>query len=127
MGLPFVQCFYLLIGALYLFIPIMGRAGAGYNSEMLIAIIATFLFLPLISFVVPLILLVRRIERIFKLLIGVFLMSIAVLLLTRFGFPYSGEQNYLAPQKFMLAVSVPVKQTFIVLYNLFLACEKNIS
>lgn len=29
LGLPFVQNFYLAIGAMYLFIPIMGRAGAG--------------------------------------------------------------------------------------------------
>lgn len=105
MGLPFVQCFYLLIGALYLFIPVMGRIGAGLNSEVLISIMASLLFALLIGYVTPLILLVKKIEYIFKLLIGIFLMSIAVLLLTRFGFPYSGEQNFLAPQKFMLAVS----------------------
>lgn len=105
MGLPFVQCFYLLIGALYLFIPVMGRIGAGHNSEMLIAFMSSFLFVLLVSYVTPLILLVKNVEYIFKLLIGIFLMSIATLLLTRLGFPYSGESNFLAPQKFMLAVS----------------------
>lgn len=106
MGLPFVQCFYLLIGALYLFIPIMGRIGAANNSEVLIAIMTSFLFVQQISFVVPLILLVRQVERVFKLLIGIFLISIACLLLTHLGFPYSGEPGSLAPQRFMVSVSI---------------------
>lgn len=105
MGLPFVQCFYLLIGALYLFIPVMGRIGAGFNSEILMAVMTSLMFSLLICYVIPLILILKRVEYVFKLLIGIFLMSIAVLLLTRFGFPYSGESNFLAPQKFMLAVS----------------------
>ncbi|KAJ8939086.1 hypothetical protein NQ314_011240 [Rhamnusium bicolor] len=104
MGLPFVQCFYLIIGALYLFIPIMGRAGAGSHAELLIAIMISSLFGMLFSFVVPLILLVRKVERIFSLLTGLFLLSLAILILTPLGFPYSGEMNSLAPQRFMIAV-----------------------
>jgi hypothetical protein len=108
-GLPFVQCFYLIIGALYLFIPIMGRAGAGSHAEFLIAIMVSIMFTFLFSFAVPLILLVRSIERIFSLLIGLFLLSLAVLILTPLGFPYSGEPTSLAPQRFMIAHS---KRTF---------------
>ncbi|KAJ8960218.1 hypothetical protein NQ318_003942 [Aromia moschata] len=102
-GLPFVQCFYLIIGALYLFIPIMGRAGAESHAEYLMAVMSSSFFGMLFSFVVPLILLVRGAERIFSLLTGLFLLSLAILILTPLGFPYSGEPNALAPQRFMIA------------------------
>ncbi|KAF7284418.1 hypothetical protein GWI33_022202 [Rhynchophorus ferrugineus] len=108
-GLPFVQNFYLIIGALYLFIPIMGRAGSGSHAEYLIAVMISALFAMLFSFAVPLILLVRKVERIFSILIAVFLISLAVLILTPLGFPYSGVPGKLAPQRFMIAHT---KRTF---------------
>ncbi|KRT84651.1 hypothetical protein AMK59_725, partial [Oryctes borbonicus] len=109
LGLPFVQGFYLLIGALYLFIPIMGRAGAGNNSEILISLMISVLFALQISFAIPLILLVRDSYKVFNLLLGIFLISIGVLLLTPLGFPYSGDPRAPAPQKFMLSHT---KRTF---------------
>lgn len=102
-GLPFVQCFYLIIGALYLFIPIMGRAGSGSHAEFLLSIFVTSIFANLFTFVVPLGVLVRGIERIFSLLTGLFLLSLALIILTPLGFPYSGEPGALAPQRFMIA------------------------
>ncbi|KAF5299923.1 hypothetical protein FQR65_LT09318 [Abscondita terminalis] len=109
MGLPFVQSIYLMMGALYLCLPIMGRSGAAYNSEVLIAILITYFYSVVISYVVPLILLIKSVERVFSLLLGVFLLSIAVLILTPLGFPYSGDPNAPAPQRFMIA---HVKRTF---------------
>ncbi|KAF5278793.1 hypothetical protein FQA39_LY18351 [Lamprigera yunnana] len=109
MGLPFVQSVYLMMGAFYLLLPIMGRAGAAYNSEVLIAILITYFFSLLISYVVPLSLLIRSVERAFSLLLGVFFLSIAVLIFTPLGFPYSGDPNGPAPQRFMIA---HVKRTF---------------
>lgn len=103
LGLPFVQNFYLAIGAFYLFIPIMGRAGAGSHAEFLTAAMASLLFAMLFSFVVPLILLVRKLDGILKSLIGVYLISLAILLLTPLGFPYSASPGVLAPQRFMIA------------------------
>ncbi|KAH1007293.1 hypothetical protein HUJ04_004549 [Dendroctonus ponderosae] len=102
-GLPFVQDFYLMIGALYLFIPIMGRAGAGSHAEYLMAAMMSLLFGKLFCFVTPLILLVRKVDRIFSFLTAIFLMSLAVLLLTPLGFPYSHSSGLLAPQRFMIA------------------------
>uniref|UniRef100_A0A1Y1MFR8 FXNA-like protease n=1 Tax=Photinus pyralis TaxID=7054 RepID=A0A1Y1MFR8_PHOPY len=109
MGLPFVQSIYLMIGALYLCFPIMGRAGAAYNSEYLIALLITYFYSVLISYLVPLIILVKSVERVFSLLLGAFLLSIAVLILTPLGFPYSGDPASPAPQRFMMA---HVKRTF---------------
>lgn len=105
-GLPFTQSFYLMLGALYLFIPIMGRSGSGNNSELIIAAMVGTLFSFLLSFVSPLILLVKNPAKIFSLLSGIVLISVGVLLLTPFGFPYSGDPNSPAPQRFMIAVSV---------------------
>lgn len=105
MGLPFVQGFYLTISALYLFIPIMGRAGAASYAEFLIAIMASAQFCVLLCFAVPIILLVQKMKKIFSSMMGIVLLSIAVLLLTPFGFPYSGNPKWLAPQRFMIVHS----------------------
>ncbi|KAL3286357.1 hypothetical protein HHI36_000864 [Cryptolaemus montrouzieri] len=102
MGLPFVQGFYLTISALYLFIPLTGRAGAGSYAEFLIAIMTSLQFCMLLCFAVPVILLVQKVKKVFSLLMGIFLVSIAVLLLTPLGFPYSGNPNSPAPQRFMI-------------------------
>lgn len=63
------------------------------------------MFSTLFSFAVPLVLLVKGVERIFSILTGLFWISLALLILTPLGFPYSGETGYLAPQRFMIAVS----------------------
>lgn len=102
-GLPFTQSFYLMLGALYLFIPIMGRSGSGNNSELIIAAMVGILFSLLLSFVTPLIILVQNPGKVFSLLLGIVLISVGVLLLTPFGFPYSGDPNSPAPQRFMIA------------------------
>lgn len=90
----------------------MGRAGAGSHAEFLIATMVSILFTFLFSFASPLILLVRGVERIFSLLTGLFLISLAVLILTPLGFPYSGEPTSLAPQRFMIAVSFTIFDYF---------------
>lgn len=105
MGLPFVQSYYLILGALYLFIPIMGRAGGGTNSEILMALLVSSMHTLLFSFAAPLVVLVRKVDRVFSILWGLFLISVAVLLLTPAGFPYSATKGNLAPQRFMMAVS----------------------
>lgn len=93
----------------------MGRAGSGSHAEYLIAVMVSSLFAMLFSFVVPLILLIRKVERIFSLLTGLFLLSLAILILTPLGFPYSGDQNSLAPQRFMIAV----RYTFLKNLNIY--------
>lgn len=50
LSLPYTQSFYLALGALYLFIPIMGRSGASINSEVVIANMLSVLFCLLLSF-----------------------------------------------------------------------------
>lgn len=94
-----------MLGALYLFIPIMGRSGAGNNSELIIAAMVGILFSLLLTYVTPLILLVRNPGKVLSLLLGIVLISVGVLLLTPFGFPYSGDPQSPAPQRFMIAVS----------------------
>lgn len=94
------------MSALYLFVPIMGRSGAGNNAEILIAVIVSAMHSLLFTCATPLVVLVRGVERIFSILWGLFLISVAVLLLTPMGFPYSGKPGNLAPERFMLAVSL---------------------
>lgn len=49
---PYVQSFYLTVGAFYLFIPLMGRSGAFINSELVIGNLVTIIFSLLLSFTV---------------------------------------------------------------------------
>ncbi|XP_035742649.1 endoplasmic reticulum metallopeptidase 1-like isoform X1 [Vespa mandarinia] len=101
--LPYMQSFYLTIGALYLFIPIMGRSGGSLNSEVVIANILSLLFCLLFSFTMPIVILIKNAERIISVLTGIFLIAIGILILTPLGFPYSGNLLSLAPQRFMIA------------------------
>ncbi|XP_029051156.2 endoplasmic reticulum metallopeptidase 1-like [Osmia bicornis bicornis] len=105
MCLPYIQSFYLVIGALYLFIPIMGRAGSSINSEVVMANMLCILFCLLLSFTLPIVLLIKNAERILSVLAGIFLITIGVLILTPLGFPYSGDLSSVAPQRFMIAHS----------------------
>ena len=55
---------------------------------------------------IPLILLVKNPSRILSFLGGIFLIAVGLLILTPLGFPYSGDPEGPAPQRFMIAVSV---------------------
>ncbi|XP_014236089.1 endoplasmic reticulum metallopeptidase 1-like [Trichogramma pretiosum] len=103
LSLPYIQSFYLSIGALYLFIPLMGRAGASINSEVIIANMLSILFCLLLSFTIPIVVLVKNAERVISILIGIFLIATAALILTPLGFPYSGNPSSPAPERFMIA------------------------
>jgi hypothetical protein len=37
--LPFTQCLYLILGATSLYVPIMGRIGAGNNAEVIVGLL----------------------------------------------------------------------------------------
>ncbi|KMQ89025.1 endoplasmic reticulum metallopeptidase 1-like protein, partial [Lasius niger] len=56
----------------------------------------TILFLPIV-------LLIKNAERIINVIVGIFLIAIAVLILTPLGFPYSGDPLSPAPERFMIA------------------------
>ncbi|XP_031849002.1 endoplasmic reticulum metallopeptidase 1 [Nomia melanderi] len=103
MCIPYMQSFYLVIGALYLFIPIMGRSGGNINSEVVMANTLSILFCLLLSFSLPVVLLIKNAKQFLYILIEIFLISIGALFLTRFGFPYSGNLSSLAPERFMIA------------------------
>lgn len=106
LGLPFVQSLYLLMGALYLFVPIMGRTGGAVNIELALAVLVSILVALQTCWAASVVLLVREVARVLNLLLGLVLLSVAVLLLTPLGFPYTGGSSSMstvpAPQRFML-------------------------
>lgn len=103
LSLSYIQSFYLALSALYLFIPIMGRSGGSINSEVVVANMLSILFCLLFSFTLPIVLLIKNAERIINVMVGIFLIAIAVLILTPLGFPYSGDPLSPAPERFMIA------------------------
>ncbi|XP_046493405.1 endoplasmic reticulum metallopeptidase 1 isoform X2 [Neodiprion pinetum] len=102
-SLPYIQSFYLTLGALYLFIPIMGRSGAGINAEIVIANMISFIFCLLLSFTLPIVIVVKNAGRLISIMIGIFLIAVSILILTPLGFPYSGDPLAPAPARFMIA------------------------
>lgn len=44
LGVPFLQAFYLALGAINMFLPIMGRTGSAFNSEFIISILMSVIF-----------------------------------------------------------------------------------
>lgn len=56
-------------------------------------------------FQLPIVLLIKNAERIVSVIVGIFLIAIAVLILTPLGFPYSGDPLSPAPERFMIAVT----------------------
>ncbi|KAL6262629.1 hypothetical protein P5V15_005422 [Pogonomyrmex californicus] len=103
--LCYIQSFYLILGALYLFIPLMGRSGSSINSEVVMANMLSIFFCQLLCFTLPVVLLIKNAERITSVIIGIFLIAIAVLILTPLGFSYSGDPLSPAPERFMIAHS----------------------
>lgn len=53
----------------------------------------------------PLVLLLRKVYTVFSTLAVVLSVSFLVLVFTPLGFPYSGDPDNLAPQRYMVAVS----------------------
>jgi len=101
--LPYTQCLYLSLAAARLYIPLMGRAGAGSNAEVVVGLLIGAKFGLLLICVVPLILLVKNPSRILSFLGGLFLIAVGLLILTPLGFPYSADPAGPAPQRFLIA------------------------
>lgn len=56
------------------------------------------------SLQLQIVVLVKNAGRVISVLLSIFLISIAVLILTPLGFPYSGDPNSPAAQRFMIVV-----------------------
>lgn len=54
----------------------------------------------------PMVILIKNAGRVISVMIGLFYLSVAVLILTPLGFPYSGDVSSPAPQRFMIAVNI---------------------
>ncbi|XP_063241668.1 endoplasmic reticulum metallopeptidase 1-like isoform X2 [Bacillus rossius redtenbacheri] len=101
--LPSSQCLYLILAATDLYVPIMGRSGAGNHAEAVVALLSTVQFMLLFCYLVPLILLVREPQRIFLVFGSIFATALLLLFFTPLGFPYSGRLDSPTPQRFLLA------------------------
>ncbi|KAK7861774.1 hypothetical protein R5R35_010791 [Gryllus longicercus] len=101
--LPACQSLYLMLGAVNLYIPIMGRTGSGNHAEIVLAFLTSIIFVFFFSFFIPIIILVKQPRKILSLLGTMFLIAVGLLIFTPLGFPYSGDPKSPAPQRFMIA------------------------
>nr|XP_022904542.1 endoplasmic reticulum metallopeptidase 1-like [Onthophagus taurus] len=86
---------------LALFIPICGRFGTEMNPELLIGLFTMMLTILCLCYYIPLILLTKGSINIVLCLLCCFIASF-ILALTPVGFPYSGDLDELAPQRFSI-------------------------
>jgi hypothetical protein len=103
MLVPFMLSAYMIQAALLLVVPIMGRSGSGNHAESVMSLITSAMFTLVFSFYNPLVLLLQKAYTVFSSLAVVLLVSFLVLVFTPLGFPYSGDPDNLAPQRFMIA------------------------
>ncbi|XP_046662135.1 endoplasmic reticulum metallopeptidase 1-like [Homalodisca vitripennis] len=102
MLLPYIQNGYTVNGALLLVVPIMGRSGSGNHAELVLSLIATTMFVLLLTYIVPMILLVRNPQRVISLLSAIVFVALLTLVLTPLGFPYSSDPQNPTPQRFTI-------------------------
>jgi len=103
MLVPFMLSAYMIQAALLLVVPIMGRSGSGNHAESVMSLITSAMFTLVFSFYNPLVLLLQKVYTLFSTLAVVLLVSFLVLVFTPLGFPYSGDPDNLAPQRYMVA------------------------
>ncbi|XP_075216314.1 endoplasmic reticulum metallopeptidase 1-like [Lycorma delicatula] len=99
---PYIECAYVINGALQLIVPIMGRTGSGNHSELVLGLISSAMFTLFLSFLIPCILLIHDAKRVLSLLSAMYLGAILTLVLTPLGFPYSGDPASPAPQRHLV-------------------------
>ncbi|XP_046389078.1 endoplasmic reticulum metallopeptidase 1-like [Ischnura elegans] len=99
---PFVITSYLVVGVLSLFIPIMGRIGSATNPDAIVAVLTVVPYSLILTYMTPLVVLVRRPGVVLTVLGSVFALGFALICLTPLGFPYSGDARAPAPLRIMM-------------------------
>ncbi|CAH0380645.1 unnamed protein product [Bemisia tabaci] len=99
---PFIQTGYMLLSAVQLVVPIMGRAGSGNFAEVVFSAIFSAGFFLFFTFYAPLILLVKSGKKVISFLSIVFFVSVLLLLFTPLGFPYSSDPQAPSPQRYII-------------------------
>ncbi|XP_071454875.1 endoplasmic reticulum metallopeptidase 1-like [Hetaerina americana] len=99
---PFVITSYLVVGVLSLFVPIMGRIGSATNPDAIVAILTVVPYSLILTYMTPLVVLVRRPAVVLGVLGSVFTLGFALVCFTPLGFPYTGDARAPAPQRIMM-------------------------
>ncbi|CAH0551529.1 unnamed protein product [Brassicogethes aeneus] len=90
------------IVTLSLFVPLTGRIGSDKNAEIIIGVMTILFTIIIISFLVPLTILLRNAKYFFGILTVVFLGTL-VLVFTVFSLPYNVGKDTATPQRFWIS------------------------
>lgn len=99
--IPTMFLMYTALTTLSLFVPITGRIGSDKNADLLIGLLSSALTIVIISPFVALTTLVRHFKYLLAFLALVFAISF-IIIFTPLGFPYSGNTNSPAPQRYWM-------------------------
>jgi MFS family permease len=99
--IPTMFLMYTALTTLSLFVPISGRIGPDKNADLLIGLLSSALTIVIISPFVALTTLVRHFKYLLAFLALVFAISF-IIIFTPLGFPYSGNTNSPAPQRYWM-------------------------
>jgi MFS family permease len=99
--IPTMFLMYTALTTLSLFVPITGRIGSDKNADLLIGLLSSALTILIISPFIALTTLVRHFKYLLAFLALVFAISF-IIIFTPLGFPYSGNKNSPAPQRYWM-------------------------
>ncbi|KAJ3638374.1 hypothetical protein MTP99_001746 [Tenebrio molitor] len=99
--IPTMFLMYTALLMFSLFIPVTGRSGSNKNVDLLIGLLSSALTIVIISPYVALTTLVRHFKYLLAFLTLVFAISF-VIIFTPLGFPYTGNTNSPAPQRYWM-------------------------
>ncbi|XP_050667922.1 endoplasmic reticulum metallopeptidase 1-like [Leptidea sinapis] len=98
-ALPALQTAYLALGAVRMFVPVMGRSGTlPVPPDMIMAVLVSFLTLTAFSWMLPIVVAARKPDRLIYGGLAVCAVTCALVVCTDVGFPYAAER----PQRFMV-------------------------
>jgi len=100
--LPLLMNMYLIFTAFTMFIPIMARSGSSLNPDLIIGFKAAGMTLATISFICPLAVVMNKPQNVIMTLYCVTFATIAAVLFTSLGFPYSSDPSNLAPHRALI-------------------------
>lgn len=99
---PLTFNMYLIYTTFAMFVPIMGRAGSVLNPDLLIGYKAASMALATMSFLCPLVMVMRKPNNVISTLYMTTIITIILVITTRLGFPYSSNPKAIAPHRSLI-------------------------
>ncbi|KAG1678927.1 Endoplasmic reticulum metallopeptidase 1 [Nymphon striatum] len=101
--IPMSMTVYMAHLIFVIIIPVLGRAGSSINSDLILAVICAIMVILCLAYLTTLIhLSVQHFWKAIPVLIFFFFITVIIMISSNLGFPYTVDQNYPVPQKYII-------------------------